>query len=167
MKVYNGNNRRLISESTPTNFEITTVRISDITASTQRFFENNFRGAILIEEFPFFHEYVDTSPDGIAYFFKVLLNAVFGDSVVRISMEKEDGEFLIKTRWRYTRDISDGDIFELEKTARLSGFKLEFRQGGEFSEANILIPIKKTNVLTVYAISEFKMHTAYVRVFFW
>ena len=110
MREYNSKSQRLISESTPTSFDITTVRMSDIATSTQRFFDNNFRGAILIENFPSFYEYTETSPDGIAYFFKVLLNAVFGDSVIRISMEKDDGEFVIKTRWRHVRDISENDI---------------------------------------------------------
>ena len=158
--------RRLISESTPDELSISTVRISDIFLSTQKFFNNNFRGAIITEASPELYGYADTSVDGMAYFFKVLLNAVFGDSVVRVSMEKRDSKFFIKTQWRHCRDISASDLAELENIAKLSGFSLDFSSDGEFDRAEISMPVKIMSYFPVYAVSEFKMHTAYVRVFF-
>ena len=158
--------RKLISESTPNNFTITTVRISDISLSTEKFFDNNFRGAIITESASDLYGYVETSPDGIAYFFKVLLNEVFGDSVVRVSMQKHENSFQMITKWRQFRDISEFAREELEKTARLSGFDIAFSQSGNECEATLTLKIKTAKILSVYAISEFKMHTAYVRVFF-
>ena len=166
MKIYKSQMRKLISEATPDEFIITTVRISDIFLSTQKFFDNNFRGAIITEGTPELYGYTETSTDGIAYFFKVLLNAVFGESVVRVNMEKTDGKFIIKTRWRHYRDISLADLAELENTARLSGFTLSFSNDGDFCHADITLPVKILSYLPVYAVSEFKMYTAYVRVFF-
>ena len=158
--------RRLISESTPNNFTITTLRVSDISASTEKFFDNNFRGAIITDISPDLYGYVDVSPDGIAYFFKVLLNEVFGDSVVRVFMQKSNNSFHIITRWRKCREISDATREELGKTARFSGFDLVFSQNGEDSEATLTLKIKASKILSVYAISEFKMYSAYIRVFF-
>ena len=68
--------RKRLSESIPDEFEITTVRISDVFLSTQRFFDNNFRGAIITEGTPDLYGYTEASVDGIAYFFKVLLRAI-------------------------------------------------------------------------------------------
>ena len=166
MNGYINNEKRLISESTPSDFTITTIRMYDVASSIQKFFDTNFRGSIITEEFPFFHEYTEVSPDGIAYFFKVLLNAVFGESVVRVSITKEDRKFVIKTKWRNTRDISAEDLCELRKNARLSGFELSFFQNEDYCEAHAYLPLKLTNYISVYANSEFRMYTAFVRVFF-
>ena len=166
MKIYTEEMRALVSESTPDEFIITTVRISDIFLSTQRFFDNNFRGAVITEGTPELYGYTEASVDGIAYFFKVLLRAVFGESVVKVNMEKVDSKFLIKIKWRHCRELSEADLSELENTAKLSGFSLKISSDGEFDRAEISMPVKIMSYFPVYAVSEFKMYTAYVRVFF-
>lgn len=166
MKIYAEELRALITESVPDDFIITTVRISDIFRSTQRFFDNNFRGAVITEGTPELFGYTEASVDGIAYFFKILLNAVFGESVLRVNMDKADGKFTIKATWRRCRDISESDLSELENTARISGFTFDLSSDGEFDKINISMPVKIMSYFPVYAVSEFKMHTAYVRVFF-
>ena len=166
MKTYEKYAKRLISESTPDNFKVSTIRVTDIFISTQNFFNTNFRGAIVTENVGELFGYVDTSVDGIAYFFKVLLNAVFGNSVVNVTMTQAAGRFYIKTKWRKCREITLTDIAELERSARLSEFSLDFSSDGEFCYADISMKTKNMSYLPVYAISEFKMHTAYVRVFF-
>ena len=158
--------RKRLSDYVPDEFEITTVRISDVFLSTQRFFDNNFRGAVITEGTPELYGYTEASVDGIAYFFKVLLRAVFGESVVRVNMDKADSKFLIKVKWRHCRELSEADLSELENTARLSGFSLKISSDGEFDGAEISMPVKIMSYFPVYAVSEFKMHTAYVRVFF-
>lgn len=166
MKIYTEEMRALVSESTPDEFIITTVRISDIFLSTQRFFDNNFRGSVITEGMPELFGYTEASVDGIAYFFKILLNAIFGESVLRVNMDKCDGNFIIRTKWRHCRDLAESDLAELKNTARLSGFTLNFGADGEFDRIDISMPVKIMSYLPVYAVSEFKMHTAYVRVFF-
>ena len=166
MTGYVNNEKRLISESTPGDFTITTIPMYDVASSIQNFFDTNFRGSIITEEFPFFYEYTEISPDGLAYFFKVLLNAVFGESVVRVSITKEDRKFVIKTKWRNMREIRAEDLDELRKTARISGFELSFSQNEDFCEAYASLPLKLTNYISVYANSEYRMFTAFVRVFF-
>lgn len=158
--------RKHISNSTPSDFTVTTVRISDISISTEKFFDNNFRGSVITESAPDLYGYVDTSPDGIAYFFKLLLNEVFGESVVKVFMQKHENRFQIITRWHHSREISDAARFELEKTAQLSGADLVFSQNGNECEATLALKIKTSKILSVYAVSEFKMHSAYIRVFF-
>ena len=158
--------KRRLSDYIPDEFEITTVRISDVFQSTQRFFDNNFRGAVITEGTPELFGYTETSVDGIAYFFKVLLKAIFGESVVKVNMDKRDSGFVIRVRWLRCREISPSDLSELENTAKLSGFSLKLSSDGEFDEAEISLPVKIMSYFPVYAVSEFKMHTAYVRVFF-
>ena len=165
MKIYTEELRAKITEKSPDDFIIETLRISDILNSTQRFFENNFRGAVITEGTPELFGYAEASVDGIAYFFKVLLNAVFGESILRVNMDKANGRFVIKTQWRHCRDISESDLFELENTARISGFTFDFSKNGEFDKIDISTPLKIMSYFPVYAISEFKMYTAYVRVF--
>ena len=62
--------------------------------------------------------------------------------------------------------ISNEGVSLLENTAKLSGFSLKLSSDGEFDEAEISMPVKIMSYFPVYAVSEFKMHTAYVRVFF-
>ena len=166
MKMQTHQKLRLISEATPDEFLITTVRISDVVDSTHKFFDDNFRGAIITEDENECYGYTVVSTDGLAYFFKVLLNAVFGESVVRVSFECNEKCFKIKTKWRYCREISDTDRAELERTARLSGFILEFSESDGFCHANLTLPLHMTSYIPIYARSEFKMHQAYIRVFF-
>ena len=165
MKIYAEELRSRITESAPEEFIISTVRVSDVLNSTQRFFDNNFRGSVMTENTPELFGYAEASVDGIAYFFKLLLNMVFGESVLRVNMDKADGKFFIKTKWRHSRDISESDLFELENTARISGFTFEFSKDGDFDRIYISTPLKIMSYFPVYAVSEFKMYTAYVRVF--
>ena len=131
MKIYKEELRARITESAPDDFIIETLRISDILSSTQKFFDNNFRGAVITEGAPELFGYAEASVDGIAYFFKVLLNVIFGESVLFVNIDKADGKFVIKTKWRHCRDISESDIFELENTARISGFTFNFSSDGD------------------------------------
>ena len=157
---------RRISQGTPEEFITTTLRASDIFNATNKFFEDNFRGAVITEGELLTDGYTEASPDGIAYFFKVLLNAVFGDSVVRVKMACEKDIFNISTEWEFCREITKSDLAELENVARLSGFTLEFSNNGNIYRADIAMKLKALSYIPLYAISRENMLLAYNRVFF-
>ncbi len=157
---------RLISENAPQRYVVSVLSALDVCKSTERFFSENFRGAISLELPKKAGGYVIASPDGIAYFFKVLLNAVFGDSAVKIAMTC-DGDFLcLRTEWKQNRDISSADLKELERVARLSGFGFEISHGDGICRVDLLLSIQTLSYLPLYAVDVKSMHEAYVKVFF-
>ena len=132
----------------------------------KRFFEQNFRGAVIVESENDIFGYADVSVNGLAYFFKILLNAVFGESTAMISMRKELSELVINTAWRSRAGLDERDCDELNKIASLSGFSLEIRHEGIHYNATVTVPIKIMKALPIYAISDSKTYQAFVRVFF-
>ena len=96
---------RLISENAPDRYVVSVLSVLDVCKSTEKFFSENFRGAISLELPENTDGYVIASPDGIAYFFKVLLNAVFGDSTVKIKMSCGDNFLTLTTEWNRRRNI--------------------------------------------------------------
>ena len=158
--------RYRISEGAPNDFTKATVRISDIFDATRNFLDENFRGAIEASGEISSDGYAIISPNGLAYFFKILLNAVFGESMVFMKMSTKDNVFVMETSWKHHRDINAEDISELESIARVSGFTPEFMLDGEICRISISLEIKKEKQLVLYAVPIGKMHAAYIRVFF-
>ena len=166
MMIKNTERHYRISESSPENFTISPIKASDIFEATRNFLYENFRGAIDIESELYSDGYVSISPDGLAYFFKLLLNAIFGESLVFIKMSTKDDIFSIEAYWNRHRNITANEISELENIARVSGLALELVFGEKKCHANITMQIKKETLLRLYAVSAQKMHEAYIRVFF-
>ena len=156
----------LISSGFPSNLTLKTVKATDILVSSSDFFNENFRGAIAFDIDPYVPGYTDISADGFAYFFKVLLNAVFGESVVRISSAADAKVLTLFVDWKTKTEISSQDLAELKTTARLSGFDFTILKNQDFTRATITLNLKKTKVLSLYAVSIQTMRDAFVRVFF-
>ncbi len=162
----NTEKRKRVSERKEDNFVILPISLSDIFNSTKSFFDENFRGAVITEKDEIFDGYTEVSPTGIAYYFKLLLNAVFGETPLRVSMSLLNGEFIIKTEWQTLREIPKSDIDELVTVSRLSGFSLDFLNDGERSFAIARLKVAKQKYLALYAISFEKMLESYNKVFF-
>lgn len=154
------------SGTDPDSFIITTVRLSDISDSTERFFEENFRGAVTFDIERNFFGYTDVSPVGLAYFLKLILRCVYGKTVVRIVMQKSGKDLMIKASWNADTPLYEKDMAELYKVASLSGFTASFSEDSESCSAELLLPIKILKSIQIYALSEFKMRKALIRVFF-
>ena len=157
---------RLISQNAPEKYVVSVFSALDVCRSAEKFFTENFRGAILLELPENTAGYVIASPDGIAYFFKVLLNAIFGDSAVKIKMSCDADFLCISTCWKQTKDISSSDLRELEKIARLSGFGFEILSSGETARLDLYLSIQKLSYLPLYATDTYSLHEAFVKVFF-
>lgn len=138
----------------------------DISNATERFFSENFRGSISLELPENVSGYVIAAPDGIAYFFKLLLNAIFGDSAVKIKISYTSDFLTLSTVWKHSCEISDSDIKEMERVARLSGFGFEISHVGEISRIDLSLSIQTLSYLPLYAVDVKNMHEAYVKVFF-
>ncbi len=157
---------RLISETIPDEFISSPVCVFDIFEATDEFFDENFRGAITIENALTCDGYVNISPDGFAFLNKLLLNAIFGESVVRMKMSSEGGIFRVESSWKIYNKISHADLALLRSSANLSGFKMTLSEDGELGKLTLEAPIKKTPQLSIYAVSALKMREAFTRVFF-
>ena len=166
MRNFKKPNLRLISETIPDEFITNPVYVFDVFEATDEFFDDNFRGAITLENKITKEGFVHVSPDGFAFFHKLLLNAIFGESVVHMKMSSEDGVFKVQSNWKIYNKISDADLALLRSTAELSGFKMTLSEEGEIGTLTLETPIKKTPQLAIYAVSIAKMREAFTRVFF-
>ena len=160
------NKFRLISQNAPEKYVITMLNARDVCLGSERFFDENFRGSILFEMPESVNGYVIASADGIAYFFKVLLNAIFGDSTVKVRITSDKELLYIRTEWKSKKEISSEDLSELERVARVSAFGFEISHGADVSHLDIFLSIQTLSYLPLYAFDVEKMHEAFVRVFF-
>lgn len=159
-------NLRLISETIPDGFISKPVFVFDVFEATDEFLDENFRGAITVDSELTCDGYVHISPDGFAFFHKVLLNAIFGESVVHMKMSTDAGIFKVQSSWKIYNKISHADLALLRSTAELSGFKMTLSEEGEFGNLTLEVPIKKSPTLAIYAVSAARMREAFTRVFF-
>lgn len=158
--------RKTISERQEDSFVISPISLADVFNATKSFFDQNFRGAVITENEEVFDGYTEASPEGIAYYFKVLLNAVFGKTPLKVAMRLDNDEFIIKTEWQSSGKIPKSDMDELITVSRLSGFSLDFSSDGELSFATAKLKVTPQKFLALYAVSFAKMLEAYNKVFF-
>jgi hypothetical protein len=72
----------------------------------------------------------------------------------------------ISTEWNFCREITKSDLRELENVARLSGFTLNFSKDENVYRADISMKLKALSYIPLYAVSDEKMLSAYIKVFF-
>ena len=157
---------RLLSEGMPDEFIRTTVPTSSIYRAVEEFFDEYFRGAVIMDGERYTPGYIEISPDGLAFFFKLLFKAAFGESTVKVNVKSENFIYEINTKWKKRRIISEKEIFELKNAARLAGFEIIFEDGNEFYQANLSVKLKISKVITIYANSLEALRTSLTRVFF-
>lgn len=162
----NDSDIRLISEGMPDEFIRTTLPTSSIYRAVEEFFDEYFRGAVIMEGNRYTPGYIEISPDGLAFFFKLLFKAAFGESTVKVNVSSENFVYLIYAEWKKRKIISEKEVFELKNAARLSGFDIDFCHDGEIYRANLSVRLKITKAITIYANSLEALRNALTRVFF-
>jgi len=162
----NGLDIRLISQGMPDEFIRITLPTSGIYRAIEEFFDEYFRGAVIIEGNRYTPGYIEISPDGLAFFFKLLFKAAFGESTVKVNVSSENFVYQISTEWKKRKIISEKEVFELKNSARLSGFNIDFYDDGEIYHANLSVRLKIVKTISIYANSAEALRNALTRVFF-
>lgn len=161
------NNLHLFSHGMPDEFILHTIPTASIYTAVEEFFEEYFRGAVIMEGNKYTAGYIEISPDGLAFFFKLLFKAAFGESTVFINMSSENNVFYIKAAWKKRRIISEKELFELKNAAHMAGFDMVFSdEYFDTYRAELSVKLKITKYITVYSISSQKLRDALTRVFF-
>lgn len=158
--------KRLISESEPTNLTISSFTASQVARGATEFLDDNFSGAVSYEIDLKTHTCVMLSPDGLAYFFKYLLNAIFGNTVVNISFSETDTDFLITTEWKCHRELLPEELHELKMIAYAAGFNTIFSSRGDMRLITLSTKCGLSEKIYVYANGYDKIKNAFKRVFF-
>lgn len=159
-------NIHMLSKGMPDEFIRTTIPTSSIYRAVEEFFDEYFRGAVIMDGDRYTPGYIEISSDGLAFFFKLLFKAAFGESTVKINVKSENFIYEINAEWKKRRIISEKEIFELKNAARLAGFEVAFDDGDEFYRVNLSVKLKITKAITIYAKSLETLRTALTRVFF-
>lgn len=157
---------RFLSQGMPDEFILHTIATSSVYRAIEEFFDEYFRGSVIMERNNYTAGYIEISPDGLAFFFKLLFKAVYGESTVMINMSSKDDVFYIKAEWKKRRIISEKELFELKNAARLAGFDINLHDDGDSFHAELSVKLKITKYITVYAVSSEKLRESLTRVFF-
>ena len=161
------NDLRLISQGMPDEFIMHTIPTASVYTAVEEFFDEYFRGAVIMEGNKYTAGYIEISPDGLAFFFKLLFKAAYGESTVFINTSSENYVFRINAKWKKRKTISEKELFELKNAARLAGFDMIFSDGdADTYYAELSVKLKITKLISVYAVSSQKLRNALTRVFF-
>ena len=166
MMLKNKNGLRIFSESAPPECILRPVATADLLRATVDFFDENFKGAVTTDISPLTAGYAKISAEGVAYFFKLLLNSVFGDTTVHISLYADNRSLIISSSWAPHRKMSDSDLSELKTFAKLSGFDFDFVDTGSDCRISLTSAVSATVALKIYAVSFSRVHSAFIKVFF-
>ncbi len=156
-----------LSKRVPESFTVETLALFDICKSTEKFFDENFRGAVLVscDECP--ESFVSASATGVAYFYRLLLEHIFGESVLYVKMQTNGYKFVIQNEFSIKRKLEEETKFKLENVARLSGFDIFFTSRDDNTLIDIVFNMRPTQAIPIYARSVRLLELAYVNVFFY
>lgn len=157
---------RMISEGVPSDFSHQMLPASSIYSAVEDFFDEYFRGAVIIDGDRIAPGYLDMSADGLAFFFKLLFKAAYGESTVKINISSENYFYHIRSQWKKRKEITEKEIFELKNAASFAGFNVHYYEEDGSYNFHLWTKIKVSNVLRVYANSFQTFRHTLTRVFF-
>ena len=141
----------------PDDFSIKRFSCYDFFASTQRFIEHNFEGAIKIEFPERFTGFVNIAPKGFTYFIRVLLSEIYGDSLAQAKIYVSERDVTVSiSKVGGLRSYS-----KLENIAVRSGFSFE-RDGDTLI---LKTPLRINQELFIYANDILKLLNYFYEVF--
>lgn len=141
----------------PEDFSIRKFSCLDFFASTQSFIEHNFQGAIRIDFPETCKGFIHISPRGFAYFIRLLLSEIYGDSMAIAKVTATENEIKITVG-------KPGGLKSFERLADAA-----VRSGFSISEEDdtliLRTPIKITQEMFVYANGILELINYYYEVF--
>ena len=144
-----------------TRFEYQPIDFNSIAKETDEFFSEYFSGAVEFKNSLVYSAETQISCDGVAFFIKVFLDAVFQQQMLRIEAYNEDCDMILEIRYRSDITLAETKMRECRGIARLSGFTVDFQQG----RALLRFHEKPLNVLHLYAGSKTPIKDAFLRYF--
>ncbi len=156
-----------LSKRAPQNFTLETLSVTDVFRTTQKFFDENFRGAVVTASDFEVERFISASPTGIAYFYRLLLEHIFGEGVLYVKMQINNYKFIMQNEFSIKRRLDEKTKIKLENVARLSGFDIIFTSKHENTAIDIVFDIRPTQAIPIYARAARLLFLAYVDVFFY
>ncbi len=159
--------KRLISQNDPTEFLIEQFTTFEIYNEVSEFLMRNFKGAITFELTKYEPGFIHMSADGIAFFFKYLLNAIFGRNLVHVKMCSETDKFEISINWKHVRDFTETELKSLNYIAYVSGLDIEIGSDGETDHVILKTKTLSQAYIPIYANARRRITEAFYCVFFY
>ena len=148
-----------ISDKEPTEYKKTKLSVADFTYSLSTFIYEHFRGAIDLSTNGLPFGSVNVSPDGLAYFIRLLLAEVYGKYKLRSTIHCSQSYVEVKI----FHSESSIDLEYMIKVARMSGFHVVENTDGYTLLITDVIPEKRP---VFYAISRFIFKKCLYNMFF-
>lgn len=123
----------------PDEFKAEDIHLSALTKSLFDFLYEHFRGSIQMhfsgEPFGSIH----ICPSGLAYFIKLILIEVYGNSLVKASFDSTQRRFTIEIQ----HELGERDLSYIMKVARMSGFDEEVYESGRIVISTRVFPDRR------------------------
>ena len=102
----------------------------DLRAGVLTYIEERYRGAFQIEENETLSGYVTVAHDALCYFVRLLLNDLFGKTMLRISCGQRANEHIFYLRFSYDKsvEIPEKERYRLLTYAKYAKTKLEYEE---------------------------------------
>ena len=157
----------LLSGGEPSDYTKKRISFRTLYTGTRDFLMENFRGAVSFDEDITSSENLVISPDGFAYFFKYVLNVVFGNTVLNVKMTSVRKDFTVTLDWKKHRSLTEGEELALQRIALASGFKLNLNETNERITLTLYAEAKIYGYINIYApVFNNQIKTAFNRVFY-
>ena len=150
---------KTVSEKAPTDFSVKTVAASDFILATREFIDENFRGAVRFEDGALVSGYVELSPSGFAYLIKLILNEVYGSSLVTLAINADNEGISVKVDC----GLAKINLEIIESVAKSSGFSVEYGEGGILF---LRLKSRRLEASVLYAISVEDLYKYITETFF-
>ena len=156
-----------LSKREPHSFTAETLSVSDVFRTTEKFFDEHFRGAVDIKNEAETERFISASPTGIAYFYRTLLAHIFGEGVLYVKTQTNNYKFVMHNEFSIKRKLDEITEAKLKNIARISGFDIFFTYEGEKTCIDIVFDMRSTRAIPIYARGTRILYLAYVDVFFY
>lgn len=131
---------------------------------TQRFLDENFKGAYIKTDMPEYDVPLKFAPDGVAYFTRLIFKKVWGEQLVKVSISRNERTFTLRFDYDGTKvEFSNEEIEELLDVSFKSGYYFKFDEDG----ASLFIDYIPPTYITVRAMDTNYILQSYVRMFFY
>jgi hypothetical protein len=124
----------------------------EVRAGILTYIEERYRGSFVMEEGAALSGYVFVSKDALCFFIRLLLNDLFGRTLLRIGYgQRIDKVFYLSFTYDKSTQIPQAEKYRLLRYAKLSKAKLEYKENETEATMTLVFPFYSALFQAVYA----------------
>lgn len=126
------------------------IIVNDVSLGLEKFFTEHFKAYVTVENSAASEKFISISTDGLSEIFKLLLNSIFGSSVLHVKLSVTRTDFIIECRWRSASEDKE-TLLNIKHLSEISGFRFNSAFDGANQTVFLYAPISANKFLPIYA----------------